>query len=236
MKLSRSSVRAMRRKIKIFREWLDKGKLAAEDIFQSLNQSWRAHALRCNSYDTLRTMDEKFVRLFEAELVGAEKEIQMHHESDQDGGGLDLQAARLSQRGGSSGMNYVTHHRYKELALCGERLNIPYGTELHTEGYSLVLPDGREVCYSTSENAKKHFARNDDGRGLERGALTYAIAYSNRERYSAEGRRQRFSDEGNRDAGKGVGTLPAAGLGGNSVQRGLSLRRSRRNCKSSQTH
>ena len=27
------------------------------------------------------------------------------------------------------------------------------------------------------------------------GALTYAIAYSNRERYSAEGRRQRFSDE-----------------------------------------
>ena len=38
-------------------------------------------------------------------------------------------------------MNYVTHHRYKELALCGERLNIPYGTELHTEGYSLVLPD-----------------------------------------------------------------------------------------------
>ena len=35
----------MRRKIKIFREWLDKGKLAAEDIFQSY-QSWRAHALR----------------------------------------------------------------------------------------------------------------------------------------------------------------------------------------------
>lgn len=92
-------------------------------------------------------------------------------------------------------MNYVTHHRYKELALCGERLNIPYGTELHAEGYSLLMPDGREVCYSTSENAKKHFARNDDGRGLERGALTYAIAYSNRERYSAEGRRQRFSDE-----------------------------------------
>ena len=71
-------------------------------------------------------------------------------------------------------MNYVTHHRYKELALCGERLNIPYGTELHTEGHSIVMPDGRAICYSTSENAKKHFAR---------------------ERYSAEGRRQRFSDE-----------------------------------------
>lgn len=78
-------------------------------------------------------------------------------------------------------MKYVTHHRFKELALCGERLNIPYGTELDTEGYSIVMPDGRVICYSTSENAKKHFARNDDGRGLERGALTYAIAYSRRD-------------------------------------------------------
>ena len=140
-------------------------------------------------------MDEKFVRLFEAELSARKKKFKCTMKATKTEARLDLQAARLSQRGGSSGMNYVTHHRYKELALCGERLNIPYGTELHTEGYSLVLPDGREVCYSTSENAKKHFARNDDGRGLERGALTYAIAYSNRERYSAEGRRQRFSDE-----------------------------------------
>lgn len=92
-------------------------------------------------------------------------------------------------------MNYVTHHRYKELALCGERLNIPYGTELHTEGVGLVTEEGRLVCYSTSENAKKHFARNDDGKGLERGTLTYAIAYSHRERRSAAGRLQRFSDE-----------------------------------------
>ena len=56
-------------------------------------------------------------------------------------------------------MKYVTHHRFKELALCGERLNIPYGTELDTEGYSIVMPDGRAICYSTSENAKKHFSR-----------------------------------------------------------------------------
>lgn len=88
-------------------------------------------------------------------------------------------------------MKYVTHHRFKELALCGERLNIPYGTELDTEGYSIVMPDGRAVCYSTSENAKKHFARNDDGRGLERGDLTYAIAYSRRD----VGNGFRFSEE-----------------------------------------
>lgn len=88
-------------------------------------------------------------------------------------------------------MKYVTHHRFKELSLCGERLNIPYGTELDTEGYSIVMPDGRAICYSTSENAKKHFARNDDGRGLERGALTYAIAYSRRD----AGNGFRFSEE-----------------------------------------
>ena len=67
-------------------------------------------------------------------------------------------------------MRFVTHHRYKELALCGEQLNIPYGTELETEGESLVTAEGKAVCYTTSENAKKHFAQNDDGRGLERGA------------------------------------------------------------------
>lgn len=88
-------------------------------------------------------------------------------------------------------MKYVTHHRFKEPALCGRRLNIPYGTELDTEGYSIVMPDGRAVCYSTSENAKKHFARNDDGRGLERGTLTYAIAYSRQD----AGNGFRFSEE-----------------------------------------
>lgn len=74
MKLNRSSIKAMRRKMKVFRKWLDEGKLSAEDIFQSY-QSWRAHALRCNSYDTLRTMDERFVRLFEAELMARRKKF-----------------------------------------------------------------------------------------------------------------------------------------------------------------
>lgn len=33
------------------------------------------YELRCNSYDTLRTMDEKFVRLFEAELSARKKKF-----------------------------------------------------------------------------------------------------------------------------------------------------------------
>lgn len=91
-------------------------------------------------------------------------------------------------------MRYITHRRFKRLALCGKQLNLPYGTELETSGRSIITQDGKTVCYRTSENAKMHFARNDDGNGLERGKLTYAIAYSQRERHSADGRRQRFTD------------------------------------------
>lgn len=79
-------------------------------------------------------------------------------------------------------MKYITHHRFKELAACGEVLNIPYGTELETVGNFIITLQGKIVCSMTSENAKLHFARNDDGLGLERGKLTYAIAYSNRKK------------------------------------------------------
>jgi len=93
-------------------------------------------------------------------------------------------------------MRFITHHRYKDLALCGECLNIAYGTELKTDGETLVTSDGKAVCYRTSENAQKHFACNDDGKGILRGALTYAIAYGNRQRKSVTGGAiYRFSDE-----------------------------------------
>lgn len=88
-------------------------------------------------------------------------------------------------------MKYVTHHRFRELALCGEQLNLPYGTELECVGETLITPEGKAVCYRRSENAKQHFARNDDGRGLERGRLTHAIAYSSRN----AGNGFRFSEE-----------------------------------------
>ena len=74
MKLSRKSIKAMRRKLDIFRRWVDEGKLDPEDVFQSY-QSCRAHAKRCDSYDTLRAMDERFVRLFEAELMTRKKKF-----------------------------------------------------------------------------------------------------------------------------------------------------------------
>ena len=88
-------------------------------------------------------------------------------------------------------MKYITHHRFKELALCGSQLNIPYGTELECVGETLITPEGKAVGYRRSESGKKHFARNDDGRGLERGRLTHALAYSNRK----AGNGFRFSKE-----------------------------------------
>ncbi len=90
-------------------------------------------------------------------------------------------------------MNYITHRRHRDTALCGKRLNIPYGTPLTVTGDCLITPDGQAVCFRHSENAKQHFSINDDGMGLVRGALTYAIAYSQRDRTGPDGKRQRFT-------------------------------------------
>ena len=84
-------------------------------------------------------------------------------------------------------MKYITHNRFKKLAACGEAVNIPYGTEMETAGDFIITTEGKPICYATSEAAKMHFARNDDGQGLERGKLTWAIAYSQRVRPGQRG-------------------------------------------------
>lgn len=74
MKLSRNSIKAIRRKLHIFRLWVDEGKFSAEDAFTSY-QSWRSHAQRCDSYRTLHTMDCLFVKLFKKELAERDKKF-----------------------------------------------------------------------------------------------------------------------------------------------------------------
>lgn len=91
--------------------------------------------------------------------------------------------------------NYIVHHRYRGKTAACKEVNVPYGTEFPCQN-NMILDGNSMFCYATSEVAHKFFARNDDGKGLRRGALTYAIAYSNRERFNKEGnRRQRFTDE-----------------------------------------
>lgn len=84
-------------------------------------------------------------------------------------------------------MNYITHRRFRGKAICG-KLNLRYGTELE-EADGIIWRNDDPICFATSENAHMYFARNDDGRGLERGKLTYAIAYAQR------GKGQRFTTE-----------------------------------------
>ena len=65
---------------------------------------------------------------------------------------------------------YITKKRMKEAGIAGH-VNIPYGTEVE-EVDGLIIYKGAAVCAITSRNAHLHFAKNDDGKGLERGALT----------------------------------------------------------------
>lgn len=73
-------------------------------------------------------------------------------------------------------MNFITHQRFKDKAICGE-VNLPALTEVELKDNMLYWQD-KPLCVITSENAHKYFARNDDGQGMERGRLTQAIQQS----------------------------------------------------------
>lgn len=90
---------------------------------------------------------------------------------------------------------YIAHRRCRCIAASGQQVNIPYGSEYEAFGEWIATGDGKAICAVHSEIAKRHFSVNDDGRGLERGALTWAIAFSARRRKCANGGVYRFSDE-----------------------------------------
>lgn len=90
---------------------------------------------------------------------------------------------------------YITHRRFRGKALSGKEVNIPAMTKLDGED-GLILYNNEPLCFDTSQVAHKYITRNDDGNGMERGMLTYEIAFSNRKRFSNDKtRRQRFTDE-----------------------------------------
>lgn len=70
-------------------------------------------------------------------------------------------------------MTYITTQRFKSKAICGD-VNLPALTEVTLIGNMLYFGD-KPLCVVTSENAHRHFARNDDGQGMERGRLTRTI-------------------------------------------------------------
>lgn len=66
-------------------------------------------------------------------------------------------------------MEYICYKRFHGKGIDGD-MNIRRGTELE-ELEGVIAFGSRAVCRHTSDNAWAHFARNDDGKGLERGDL-----------------------------------------------------------------
>lgn len=71
-------------------------------------------------------------------------------------------------------MQYVTFKRFRRNGQDGYDHNIPYGTEVE-ETAGTIFYKGHPVCAERSFAGHSHFARNEDGQGLKRGALTEAI-------------------------------------------------------------
>jgi hypothetical protein len=74
-------------------------------------------------------------------------------------------------------MDYVAFKRFKGKGLNGDSLNIAYGDRLYAIDNFIFNTKGQPVCFRSSEVAHKYFAIDGDGRGLERGAYVFAIAY-----------------------------------------------------------
>lgn len=91
--------------------------------------------------------------------------------------------------------NYVCHVSYKGKTLSSDSEAINYGEALTRQG-DILYYQCHPVCFYRSLIAKQHFAPNDDGQGLERGALSYLLAYTPRRFHNAITKaQQRFTDE-----------------------------------------
>lgn len=70
-------------------------------------------------------------------------------------------------------MEYIVHKPFKGLAICGD-ITLPVNTILQSKnGY--LYKGNYMICTVSCENAKQHFAKNDDGNGLLRGKLSQKI-------------------------------------------------------------
>lgn len=114
IKLSRKGIRAIRRKLAIFRRWVDTGKMSAEDAFQSY-QSWRAHAKRCDSYRTLEAMDALFVRTFAPELAVRKKKFPCTLRAKRTSGGWTYTRQSAGGRNGTWNTSYTTDSKASQL-------------------------------------------------------------------------------------------------------------------------
>ena len=88
--------------------------------------------------------------------------------------------------------NYVCHTNYNGKTMLGDSIEIKFGEKLERHDNTLLY-GGKPICIYRSLVGKQHFALNDDGQGLERGKLTWTLAYKPRLGES-DGPQQRFSN------------------------------------------
>ena len=86
-------------------------------------------------------------------------------------------------------IEYICHNRFYELTMQGYKKLIRRGDRLFKRGDILYYKDA-PICVWRSLAAKCHFAVNHDNHGLERGELTYKLAYAPRGNGP-----QRFTDQ-----------------------------------------
>ncbi len=91
-------------------------------------------------------------------------------------------------------MQYICTKRFDGIAETGKIVHIRQGEVLDCIA-GRIARHNASVCLTTSYVAHQHFAVNDDERGMERGLLTYAIAFEHREREHDDGYIYRFSQD-----------------------------------------
>jgi len=89
---------------------------------------------------------------------------------------------------------YICTRTYHGNTEAGHRAHIRVGERLSCIA-GRIARHNASVCIVTSYVAHQYFACDDDGRGMERGALTYAIAFEPREREHDDGYIYRFSQD-----------------------------------------
>ena len=72
-------------------------------------------------------------------------------------------------------MEYIVHHRCRELSAAGDRLNLPYGTRLNTIGDFIATAEGGAICFTTSELAHRQRFTDREVEMLEREWSRYLV-------------------------------------------------------------
>ena len=78
-------------------------------------------------------------------------------------------------------MEYICHKPFRRKGALGNKFFIKKGKTFNTIGDFIVSQDNKPICAVTSRVAYQHFARNDDHQGIQRGDLTYKIAFLERQ-------------------------------------------------------